>query len=320
MLKLDDSNSFIANWNESNRHLNPCRGGFLEKTIRKAINIILFIPDSLVAACINPRKEALFYPYSEINKNHGDFAKEIITPDQVHLAANIHITEDATPDTPTVILFNPLGANQFVHSGLKAKLIAQKCNVVSFDYRGYGTTRKAGSLVIDGDSIYQYVTNELGTNKNKVHFFGFSLGGAIAAQVKALHPDSEGKYVGDRPFKSVFSLITENLCIEKYGRIIKKITSVVSAILIAFPLYLLGWEWDGAKALSGLKGDMHLIYHPNDILVPIEASLASVGSNEQKISLDSKETGPSTHFSPLANKKTAEGADAGDLIAEFLSK
>jgi cephalosporin-C deacetylase-like acetyl esterase len=75
-----------------------------------------------------------------------------------------------------------------------------------------------------------------------VHFYGYSPGGVVAAQVKALHPESKGKYVGDRPFLSLFSLITENCCIESLGWLIKTITSFVSSIFIAYPVYLLGWE------------------------------------------------------------------------------
>lgn len=237
----------------------------------------------------------------------------------MHLIANIHITEGATSSTPTVLLFNPLGANNSIHDELQTCLMERKCNVITFDYRGLGSTWRAKDLVIDGESIYQYTINELGIDKNKVHFYGFSLGGALAAQVKALHPDSRGKYVGDRPFKSVFSLIKENCCIEKLGSLIKKINSLISAIFIAFPIYLLGWEWDGSEAIMQMKGEKRIIYHSNDYLVPFKASLASQCSTEQLIQLDPKETGPSTHFSKLNEKTTAEGVHAVTVIANFLS-
>jgi pimeloyl-ACP methyl ester carboxylesterase len=173
--------------------------------------------------------------------------------------------------------------------------------------------------VLDGESVYQYATNGLGIDKDKVHFYGFSLGGAIAAQVKALHPESQGKDVGDRAFKSVFSLITENLCIRGLGPVVKKITALISAGLIAFHIYLLGWEWNGSRVISELAGDKRLIYHPNDCLVPFEASLASECLSDQLIQLDPSNTGFSTHFSPLSRHYTADSKEADSVVVDFLS-
>ena len=319
MIKIDQNNPFNALWNNGNAQLNPNRDGILWELARKVKNIVFYIPNSVIAACINPRKESRFKPSIKLQANHGDFTKEIITPDQVHLTAHIHVKEEAAVNTPTVIMFNPLGANDGVHSKLKDELSKRNCNVVTFDYRGYGSTRRAEDLVVDGESVYQYVTKELGIQSDKVHFYGYSLGGAIAAQVKALHPESAGKYVGDRPFRSVFSLITEKCCIEKLGCLIKKITSFISAIFIAYPVYLLGWEWDGSKALTQLKGDKRVVYHPNDWLIPCKASLASLCPADKRVSLNPKRIGPSTHFAPIGAQTMADGTPAVNAVVDFLT-
>jgi pimeloyl-ACP methyl ester carboxylesterase len=329
MLRIDQNNPFIASWNESNARINPNRGEFLEKTIKKVKTVILYIPNCIAAACVNPRNESQFHPSPLLTRNYGSFTKEIITPDQVHLTAHVHVVREANSDTPTVLLFNPLGRNDSVHDEFKKILVKQirkngivykqRCNVITFNYRGFGSTWRAEDLVVDGESIYQYAIGELGTNKDKVHFYGLSLGGALAAQVKALHPESEGKYVGDRTFKSVFSLITEKCCIKSLGPLVKKITSLISAIFIAFPVYLLGWEWDGNRALARLKGDKRVVYHPNDCLIPFEASLASQYPAEQ-IRLTAQEIGPSTHSSTIDKKITVDGIRAAYVVAGFLGQ
>lgn len=319
MIKINQNDPFIATWNERNKQLNPNHMGLFGRLAAKVNNVVFYLPNSFIAACVNPRNESPFYPSAELKQNFGDFRKEIITPDGIHLSAKVHVMKGATSNTPTVILFNPLGAGKSVHNTLRNELIGQKCNVVIFDYRGLGSTWRGKDLVVDGDSVYQYVIQELGTKKDKVNFFGFSLGAAISAQVKALHPESKGKYVGDRPFKSVFSLIKENCCIESLGWLIKKITSFVSAILIAYPVYLLGWEWDGSKALERLKGDWFVIYHPNDCLVPFDASLASTCTLEKVMRLNQNERGASTHFSTIDAHQTDEGKSAIDKVAQFLS-
>lgn len=321
MLTINQNTPFIATWNESNAKLNPDNQGMIGKVASKIKNFIFYIPNSIIATCINPRSASEFYYSAKLQTNYGNFTKEVVTPgpNPIHLAVNVHVVQGATSDTPTAMLFNPLGADDFVHSGLKESLISRNCNVVTFNYRGLGSTWRAKDLTVDGESVYQYVTKELGTHHHKVNFYGFSLGGAIAAQVKALHPESEGKYVGDRPFKSLFSLITEICCIEKLGWVVKKITAFASAIFLAYPVYFLGWEWDGAQALKHLKGEKLVVYHPHDYLVPFEAALASQCPANEVLRLNPDEIGPSTHFASLEAHDTDAGQAALDVVADFLS-
>jgi pimeloyl-ACP methyl ester carboxylesterase len=319
MMKIDLNNPFQASWNQSNAHLNPNQDGIFWALIQKVKNFVLYIPNTLVASCINPRSETKFYPSQKFNENDGDFRKEIITPDHVHLAAKVHVAKGAHSATPTAIFFNPLGASASVHRPLSERLIERGCNVVLFEPRGLGSTWRAEDLVVDGDSIYQYVTQELGIEESKVNFYGYSLGGVIGIQAAALHPESGGKYVGDRPFCSLFAFITENCCIESLGWVVKKVTSFVSAVFLAYPLYLLGWEWDSAQACAKLQGKKLVIYHPHDCLFPFEASLASRCSNEEVLSLDANVTGFASHFSSIAQHHV-QGRNAADIVADFLAE
>ena len=319
MVNIVQSQPFFASWDAANRKLNPENDNILWRKARKIKNFLFYVPNCAIAACVNPREETKFYPSAILNANYGKFTKEIVTPDQVHLMAHVDIAAGASADAPIVILFNPLGAGHEVHDNLKMGLNARRCHTVSFNYRGLGSTWRAEDLVVDGESVYQYVIQELGVKKNKVHFFGFSLGGMIALQVKALHNDSDGKYVGDRSPKSLFSLITAVCCIEKLGTMVKKITSFISALFIAYPVYLLGWEWDGSKAFASLSGDKLVIFHPNDILVPPEAKLASLCDDSDIITLNPSETGGATHFSPIENHSTMDQQSAVALVTDFLA-
>ncbi len=323
MIKIDTNSTntpFQASWNKETTSIHAEGENLLGNLARKVKNFIFYLPNSLIAACINPRSHTSHRPFFSQQQNGIVCSKEIITPDKVRLTARVDIVNGATSQTPTVILFNPLGANKKVHQGLRYELACnKKCNVVTFNYRGLGSTWSKNDLVVDGESVYQFVTQELGTQPNKVNFYGFSLGGAIAAQVKALHPGSQGKYVGDRPFRSIFNFLTENCCIGKLGSIIKKITSFASSLFLAYPVYLLGWEWDGNEALKKMAGDKRIVYHPNDFLVPYEASLASQCPPDQRIKLDPKLTGPATHFASIQHHNTEQGTPAINVIADFLA-
>ncbi|MFA6916511.1 MAG: alpha/beta hydrolase [Parachlamydiales bacterium] len=216
---IDHKNPFTACWNESNAKLNVYGDTYFSKLSRKVHNFIFYIPNSILATCLNPRTETTVYaPFKQIDIRGRSFEKEIITPDNVHLCAEVQVADNADTETPTIIAFNPLGSNQGIHDWLFPLLSKRKCNIVTFNYRGLGTTWTGKDMVLDGESVHQYVTKELGTNKNKVHLYGYSLGGYLAAQVKSLHFDDEGKLVGDRPLKSIFSFITEIFCIERFGK------------------------------------------------------------------------------------------------------
>lgn len=294
---LDSINNFKASWTEQNACLNP-NSTIFYAIINKIKNVLLYLPNSLIATCINPRKATKFSDYDEKKSYGRSFTKQIITPDNIKLQARVDKIEGSNSETPTVILFNPLGTNDGIFYSLRQTLIEKQCNVVSFDYRGLGSTWREKDLFLDGDSVYQYVTKELNITASKVHFFGYSLGGAIAAQVKAIHPESQGKYIGDRPFSSIVSLISEKCCIRCLGFIIKKISSFVSRIFIAYPIYLVGWNLNTKKALEKMEGKKRIFYHPNDYLIPFEASAARY-STHRIIALDPSIKGPSTHFSPI---------------------
>ncbi|MEI6242068.1 MAG: alpha/beta hydrolase [Chlamydiota bacterium] len=309
--------NFQASWNEQNVSLNP-KATICRSILSKMKNILFYLPNSLIATCINPRNATQFSLYENSFFFSRSFSRQIITPDHVPLQARIDTIRGSNEETPTVILFNPLGTNDGIYNQFRITLLKKHCNVVSFDHRGLGTTWRTKDLVLDGDSVYQFVTKELKISTAKVHFFGHSLGGAIAAQVKSLHPESLGKYVGDRTFASFFSLITEKCCIARFGYIIKIVSSLFARILIAFPLFLLGWDFNTKEAFEKMQGKRLTIIHPNDFLIPSLASAAQYKS--RRITLDPSIKGPTTHFASIDEQRTEKKQEASILVADFLAK
>lgn len=318
---------FRAAWHPKHSPSDLESRGPLQKVISKIKNILLFLPNSLVAACFNPRSEALFIRADDqhFSSPGRGFAQTIITPDGVRLAAYIRLVNEG-PNTPTVILFNPWGCNAGIHDRIADQFYEKRCNVVTFNYRGLKDTKRAEDFVVDGESVYQFVSQKIQSDANKIHFYGVSLGGAVAAQVKALHPESKGKYVGDRPFASVFSLITEFFSVEKLGPIVQKITSAISAIFLAYPVYLLGWEWDGKQALEQMKGEKIITYHPEDALVSQKASLAlQCSDSTQILSLEPTlppRKGFDAHFAPISAfySPSLDQPNPLHIITNFLSQ
>lgn len=64
-------------------------------------------------------------------------------------------------------------------------------NGVVFDYRGYGRSKGVPSeagLVADGKAVVEYLENDLGVDRDKLVYFGESLGGGVAAALSETEP------------------------------------------------------------------------------------------------------------------------------------
>lgn len=320
MLAIKPSEPFKADWSGNvNRH-NYDNQGLLATVARKIYNVVFYLPNAFLACCFNPRAATPYTPFHETGSIE-EFNKKIVTPDGVPLTARVRLI-DKSKQAKTVILFNPLGASSRhgLYSSLEAECLSKNCNVITFDYRGLGSMWRLADYIVDGESVYQYATKELGVEKDNVQLFGTSLGGAVATQVLALHPESKGKLVADRSFKSVFSLLKEFFSIQCLGALVQKISSFVFSLFIAYPVYLLGWELDGEKALKKIEGEKRIFYHPKDPIAPPNANLAALCLEEEVVDLgkNTRMEGFRVHFLPL-DAHRCWGNNPINTVAEFLS-
>ncbi len=80
-------------------------------------------------------------------------------------------------------------------------LLAMGHDVVTFNYRGFGQSEgdpSESGLYKDGEAAYQFLNN-LGIDDEHLVIYGYSLGGAVAADIAARHPVN---VVLDRAFSS----------------------------------------------------------------------------------------------------------------------
>ena len=127
---------------------------------------------------------------------------------------------------PTIIQFNGNAAVSCTDSSCFPWYIEQAFlrkvpyNFVFFTYRGVGKSKgtftSPKDLVVDGYSIVQWVKAYLKTPPNQIHFYGNSLGGAVAAETQALDPETlRGTHFNVRSFASTDQLIVES----SFGRL-----------------------------------------------------------------------------------------------------
>lgn len=96
------------------------------------------------------------------------------------------------PAIGTVLYFHGNGGN-VIHTGWRAaELAAQRFDVLTFDYRGFGRSDGVISdetgLYADGDAAYEYLLRERSVQPEQVVLYGMSLGTTVAIDVAARRP------------------------------------------------------------------------------------------------------------------------------------
>lgn len=325
--------TFKAVWTDKNRHLDE---NFVEKITRYTFFIINRIAASLILPSVQASVkyiEAVDVAFEErwtwgsnpdynlLKNNFSPLPINITTPDNVAIKGTFFKNARATKTSPTVIFFQPNAAlskcGVFDWALKQAALQEIPYNFVYFDYRGCVTNpwpRSAKDLYLDGESIYQFVKDELHVPSKDIHFYGFSLGGGISSHIKEIHSECTGRYVIDRSFTSLNETIRH---------VLGKVLAFVPILFVS----LLNWNMPSAKAIENLQGKTLIVHHPKDELMGNDASLHRHFFEKQTpppsglishLDLNrSKQTVEFYHGSPLACFITNELNPVGE-IAKFL--
>lgn len=307
ILPDDPAIKYHASWHP---RLDPNQQGILWHLVSKVKNFIFYLPISLVAAAVNPRREC--WP------DYGDLIR---TPDGVILGVRVEASEkkDLPANPKYVVIFNPVATNApgLGESDFVNLLNERGLSIIRFNYRGLGSTWSPRDLIIDGDTVYQYLVNHHKIPPENIHFYGHSLGGAVAALVKDLHPESTGKFVGDRTLRSLFHVVSDFLTLSGLGPIVQKVTFIFSRVItafIAYPLYWLGLDLNAERALHSMKGEKRVFYLSQDSIMRGFSGLQHASlSKEEKILITEGE-----HFPPISYQSVSK-ISAADIAAGFLA-
>jgi len=157
-------------------------------------------------------------------------------------------------------------------------------NILVFNYRGVnhseGRLVQAWDLVEDGRLCLDHLVDTLGAQPEHVILFGHSIGGAVAAQLRAEH-SPHGPLVVDRSFsslataaKSVFSVLSKSLL----GFALKIPTFVIIGLLNS----VFKGKMDAVEAWNGIKGSRMVIYHLEDAVISYDPASLHFALSEQK--------------------------------------
>ncbi len=255
------------------------------------------------------------------------------TPDKVKLNAYHFKKKEANPNTETLIFFqsNASFTEQGVYGWLIEKAIERNsnCNFVVFDYRGVGNSKgmpkKIKDLLVDGESVYQFTTaplnvNGLGIKPENLRIYGWSLGGLISGNIKALHPECKAnRYVNERSLAKLSD-------VGKY-----LLHKWIRPLFFWFPCALRKLEWDLDLPVNQLDGKNTLyVFHHLDTTIPYEASSSQAARKantlfhslelyQTQVQIDeSKDRDVDHHYEPLGSYMANPGQTADEAIVDFI--
>lgn len=359
---------FSASWNDGNRHLQKPEPTTGQKAWDAASRIIFYGPHQIFdrlkpisdmtvlnaagkCSCFirhyNKIWEAKWLnPTSNFARFFTPISLDITTPDDVFISAILYKSQlSESIDIPTIFTFNPNGGIKT--TGCADWLMEQSIrhgipvNVVIFDYRctggsGQGHLSAAG-LTLDGDSIYQCL-RYLGISDKNIKIFGVSLGGAVSAQVKALHPLA-GSYVNANSFASIEQLVESSVIFDGVTDFVKEqfrpkfwegllmpilllidlIEYVVKSILKCFMQCAEWTDLNTVKVLPKLGERKLFVYAPQDEIMTGAGVHDVADVDSLRLRPKPQYRGmPIHHCTPFAQCNDEHGNDASARIFNFL--
>eukprot|EP00039_Didymoeca_costata_P007240 m.97640 g.97640 ORF g.97640 m.97640 type:complete len:503 (-) comp13606_c0_seq2:40-1548(-) len=176
----------------------------------------------------------------------------------------------AKHDRRWIVWFNGNGElYEFMLPDLQAISLLSGMNILAFNYRGVSVSKgqitQAWDLVEDGAVCVDHLITDMEASPSNIIFFGHSIGGAIAAQLRS-HHSPQGPLVVDRSFstlgtgaKSVFLSMSKALL----GFELKLPTCVILGLLSS----VFKGSMDAVKAWKYITGPKLILYHLEDEII-----------------------------------------------------
>lgn len=131
-------------------------------------------------------------------------------------------------------------------------------SVFLVSYRGYGRSDgdfpSEAQMYADAEAAWDYLTNQMRINPDRIFIYGHSIGGAVAIDLAVKHPDAAGLIV-EATFTSIFDM----------ARLKYRYRLLPMGLIVA-------QKFDSRKKVGHLKIPALFIHGTKDALVPPEMS------------------------------------------------
>ncbi len=163
-----------------------------------------------------------------------------------------HAVNPGNEPAPTLLFFHGNAGNLSHRLTNIASLMQLGANVFIFDYRGYGKSEgkpDEQGLYTDAAAAYQYLWARADVNKDRIIFFGRSLGGAVAVELAT--KKSCDRLILEATFTSAKDMVLE----------------MFNGLPIHF---LIRSKFDSLSKIKSIHVPLFLIHGNLDAVVPIE--------------------------------------------------
>lgn len=162
------------------------------------------------------------------------------------------------PAAPTLVYFHGNYGNVGSNAEQASRLARTCCNVLLFDYRGYGQSAgpfpNEDRIYADAEAAYNYLVNQKKVPANRIIFYGHSLGGGVAVEMADRHRDAAALIL-----ESTFTSVRERASLEPLYRL--------------FPLRLLVHErFDSIHKLPSIPVPVLVMAGTDDTTIPASMS------------------------------------------------
>ena len=156
----------------------------------------------------------------------------------------------AKKDAPTMLYFHGNDKNVGHVRDLEYArgMHAQGYNILMIDYRGYGKSHggepSEANVYEDAESAWDYLVKQRGISPHHIFIYGHSLGGAVAIDLAARHPDAAG-VIEESSFTSMPAVATAMSHYLPTGILIhERFDSLSKVPQLKIPLLIIHGTWD----------------------------------------------------------------------------
>lgn len=179
----------------------------------------------------------------------------LTTADGLELGAWFVAAREPARDAMVLVASGNAG-DRSMRASLAAALAHEGLSVLLFDYRGYGGNPGSPSergLALDARAAYRFLAEQADVPKDRILFYGESLGTAVVTELATEHPP--GGLVLRSPFVDLASV----------GRVHYPFLPIGRVLLDRYPL---------ADQLAGVDVPTTVVYGTRDSIIPPAQSLA----------------------------------------------
>ncbi len=208
------------------------------------------------------QRKFIYFPSASVNSTPKDYAAaydEFWIPAADGGRLQAWWIPSSVQRAPTLLYFHGNGANIGANAAQAVRLSRACCNVLIFDYRGYG--RSSGPfpaekrLYEDAESAWKYLVETRRVPSAEIVLYGHSLGSGVAIEMAQRHSDIAG-------------LIVENALTSVVDR------GTADPIYRVFPIRLLARErFDSIHKIRSVHSPILIIRGGADMVIPPAMSL-----------------------------------------------